>query len=61
MEVILINKIEGSKIIENCVQGFKKAKIIQNGKRQWCYIVYLEFWTKTYPCNRYEIHSITKR
>lgn len=61
MEVILIDKISSSKIIIDHVIAFKRNKINTNGRKQWCYICYLEYWNKTYPCNRYEIYTITDR
>ena len=61
MEVILINKITGAKLIEDHVKGFKKSKVNTNGRKQWCYLCYLEYWTKTYPCSQYDIYTITVR
>lgn len=61
MEVILMDKTTTQKVIVNCVKGFKRSKININGRKQWCYICYLEYWTKTYPCSRYEIYTITNR
>lgn len=59
MEVILLNKITESLIVEYPVVGFRRGMINYRGKKQWCFIVYLKNFTKAYPCNQHDLHCIT--
>lgn len=61
MEIILINKNNDALTIENGVIAFKRNKINYHGRKQWCYICYLKYFTKAYPCNQYDIYTITSR
>ena len=61
MEIIFFDKALETKQIVNDVKGIKKSKVNVNGRKQWCYICYLEFWTKTYPCTRFELIQVTAR
>ena len=61
MEVILMNKQTTEKVIVGNVYGFKRNKITSNGRKQWCYICYFEYYSITYPCSKYDIYTITER
>ncbi len=59
MVVILFDKVARSRLTVDCVNACHKRLVVLNGRRQWAYVCVLAYWTKTYPCSKYDLLSLT--